>query len=148
MENQFDLYDLPQGHEARFQAKLERQQRRRKTVRRFLGCSAAAAVLAAGLWISSLHPFIGARSPEAVYTAYLEEVGDLYRLFAAHVDDDSVDWETLLRDLTEETVPMYDQLPEDLSDRSKARILRQYYGDILEGADQLRIEMKQQNHRL
>ena len=38
-----------------------------------------------------------------------------------------------VRSLSEEAVPMLDQLPDELSDSEKATILRSYYGSLLDG---------------
>ena len=88
MENRFDLYELSEGHEERFEAKLEaRLARRRRRVPMFWA-TAAAAVLALVLWVGISRPHIQrARTPEAVYTAYLEQIGELYHLLAANASD-------------------------------------------------------------
>lgn len=144
MENRFDLYDLPEGHEARFSAKLEGRLRRRMNVRIFLSWGAAAAVLAALFLLPTRHYFLGARTPAAVYAAYLEKVGDLYQELSAEGDGDADRWVSLMQGITEENVPMYEQLPDDLSDREKTAILKRHYGELLRGADQLRTQMLKQ----
>ena len=47
MENRFDLYDLPEGHEERFQAKLEPRLARARRLTRVFRWTAIAACLAA-----------------------------------------------------------------------------------------------------
>ena len=79
-----------------------------------------------------------ARSPEAVYTAYLEQVGELYKLLAEKDGGNAVEEQAVLKEITEETIPLYDQLPEEMPARERAAILRQHYGGILREANQLR----------
>ena len=116
----------------------------RNNVRRFLVWGAAAAALAALFLVPSRHSFIGARTPEAVYTAYLQEVGDLYQELSAEGDEDTDHWVSLLQGITEENVPMYEQLPDDLSEREKTVILKRHYSQLLRGAAQLRTQMLKQ----
>ena len=140
MENRFDLYELPEGHEARFEAKLNRR-RTRTTVLRWTAAAAGLAVLLwLGVQISS--PVGRAHSPEAVYAAYLQQVGGLYNLLAAKSTDDDT-WESILDELTEETVPLYEQLPDELSRREKTALLKRHYGSILNEARQLKHLNKQ-----
>ena len=145
MENRFDLYDLPEGHEERFEAKLETGllQRRRLKIFRWASVAAAVAVLA-WLFIQSDRHFWRARTPEAVYAAYMKQVGAFYRLLATNSDNETVDWEGILDELTDETIPLYEQLPEEMSEREKTAILKRYYGEILDEAGQLQEEMKKQ----
>lgn len=147
MENRFDLYDLPEGHEDRFQAKLETRLVRTRRLTRVIRWTALAACLAAVLWFGSRtrSPFWAANSPEAVYTAYLEQVGELYELLAANTDDETVDREAVLQELTDETISLYDQLPEEMSEKEKTAVLKEYYGGILDEAGQLKKEMNSKN---
>ena len=39
---------------------------------------------------------------------------------------------------------MYEQRPDDLSDREKTMILKQYYGKLLAGANELKYHMNKQ----
>ena len=133
MENRFDIYELPDGHAARFEEKYGMRLAARGKRRLFLRLAAAAAALAAVLWAGS-----GLRqTPESVYTAYLDKVGKMYITIADAAGSDSALWEDTLRQMTDETFPMYDQLPDELSQRQKTRILKEYYGDILEGAEEM-----------
>lgn len=147
MENRFDLYDLPDGHETRFEAELDRRLKRGRRRARVIRWMAAAAGLAAVLWLGMRsHTHFGqAHSPEAVYTAYLEQVGKLYELVADNSHNDTVDWEALLHELTDENVPLYDQLPEEMSEREKTQLLKHYYGGILDEAGQIQKEMNKEN---
>lgn len=147
MENRFDLYDLPGGHEVRFEKKLDRLLKGNRRRARAIRWMAAAAGLAAVLWFgmrSNTH-FGRAHSPEAVYTAYLEQVGKLYELVADNSDSQTVDWESLLHELTDENVPLYDQLPEEMPAREKTQLLKKYYGGILNEAGQIQKEMNKEN---
>ena len=100
---------------------------------RIIGTIAAAAVMA-GVFVagSSFGHFTG-RNPEAIYLAYMTEVSKLYKDCPM---EDSAAWDEALVQLTEESVPLFEQLPEEMSRREKARILKQYYGDLLNGAKQ------------
>ena len=73
--------------------------------------------------------------PQKVYLAYLDRVEDA-RLALAEREE--YNYEGLLRGMTEEAVPLIEQLPEELSGRQQARILKQYYGEILAGVDKLK----------
>ena len=143
MENRFDLYDLPEGHEERFQAKLEPRLARARRLTRVFRWTAIAACLAAVLWLGSRtrSPFWAANSPEAVYAAYLEQVGELYHLLVNEPGDETVDREAVLEELTQETIPLYDQLPEEMPDQEKIAVLKEYYGGILDEAGQLKKEL-------
>ncbi|MBR1538929.1 MAG: hypothetical protein IJ636_05420 [Bacteroidales bacterium] len=141
MENRFDIYELPEGHEVRFEARLDRRlsrQRRRQVLVRWSAVAAAAAVLLLLLLPGGRSSFLKARTPEGVYTAYLDQVGKFYEMLAENSEDDSVDWVGLLHELTDETVPLYEQLPEELPRREKTAILKEHYGEILREAHQLK----------
>lgn len=147
MDNRFDLFDLPEGHEARFEARCDRRlkrQRRRQLAFRWSAAAAALALVVALNFAGSRSSLLRARTPEAIYTAYLKEVGDLYKLMATNSRDDAIDWEGVLSELTEENVPLYEQLPEEMSRREKTSVLRRYYGGILREAGQLKEINKKQ----
>ena len=150
MENRFDLYDLPEGHEERFEAKLDAGLwRRRIRARIYLG-TAVAAGLAVLLWIGTQarSHFRGAHTPESVYSAYLEQIGELYQLLADNATDNSeaIDWQAVLDELTEETVPLYDQLPEEMPEKEKTAVLKEYYGGLLDEAELIKEEMNRQKN--
>ena len=144
MENRFDIYDLPEGHEARFQLKLDAARNRQRSHRILRWTAVAAAAVAAILCVVQIpagnRHFISARTPEAVYTAYLDKVGSYYEQLASTNALHAEDWEVALASLTNETIPLFDQLPDEMSDREKVRVLKRYYGELLDGAELLQNE--------
>jgi len=141
MENRFDRYELPAGHEERFLVKLDavrpwyQHPAFRVTV---LATAAAAAILCFVLIPAGNRHFLGAHTPEAVYCAYLDKVGHYYEQLAETGATEADEWAESLSALTEETIPLYDQLPDDMPAREKVKVLKQYYGELLDGAERLR----------
>ena len=83
------------------------------------------------LFIRPGDPFRGvSNEPEAIYLAYMDRVAALYR--AMPLEDD------ILREITEEDEPLFAQLPDDISARQRARILKSHYGELLSAARQLK----------
>ena len=142
MDTRFDRYEIPVGHEERFLKKLDAATRpqRRQTVLRWsaLVSAAAAAILAFVLIPAGNRHFLGAHTPEAVYCAYLDKVGHYYEQLARTGATEADEWAESLSALTEETIPLYDQLPDDMPAREKVKVLKQYYGELLDGAERLR----------
>ena len=145
MEKQFDLYDLPEGHEARFLEKLDAATQRRRhnlNLFRWSAFAAAAAVCILLLVPFGNRHFLGAHTPEAVYCAYLDKVDSYYERLADYGASGNSEWEDAFTALTDETIPLFDQLPEEMPTRQKTRILKQYYGELLDGAARLKQEWK------
>ena len=144
---EFDTETPPEGHEQRFLEKAcgttESPFERLKALfgRNRMRWSWAAVALAAAVAAVVLLPagrrsFLGVRNdPQKVYLAYLDRVEAISRTLP---QGDDYNWEGMLRGMTDEAVPMIEQLPEELSGRQQARILKQYYGDILAGVEQLK----------
>lgn len=145
---EFDTETPPEGHEGRFLEKAcgmtESPFERLKALfgRNRMRWSWAAVALAAAVAAVVLLPaggrgaFLGVRNdPQKVYLAYLDRVE---RASRALEGEDDYNWEGMLRGMTEEAVPMIEQLPDELSEREQARILKQYYGEILAGVEQLK----------
>ena len=147
----FDTETPAEGHEERFLARLDVTPLPSPVVRRssnsvirrlrpanLLGAFALAALAVALLVFrpgTSDH-FIGVPdNPEQVYRSYLAQVEKAYLNFSW---EDDYDWESTLDELTEESVSLFEQLPEELSSRRQARILKAYYGDLLDGVQQLK----------
>ena len=92
---------------------------------------AVAACAALLLLIRPGDPFRGvANDPEAIYLAYMDRVADLYQ--ALPLED------AALREITEEEDPLFTQLPGNISNRERSRILKNHYGELLAAARQLK----------
>ena len=97
---------------------------------------ALATLAAAFLIIRPGDPFRGAgNDPEAIYLAYMDRVSRLYQTLPC---EDSELRDATLAEITEEEEPLFTQLPEELSDRERGRILRNHYGRILAAAGQIK----------
>ena len=146
---QFDAAEPAEGHEARFLARLDAQNAPRPApsvwaslrnpFRRSLPWAFALTAAVALLLVirpgASRH-FLGVPdNPERVYRSYLAQVERAYREFPW---EDADGWEQTLDELTEEPVSLYEQLPEELPRRQQARILKAYYGGILDEVRQLK----------
>lgn len=143
---EFDVAEPAEGHEDRFLRRCAPRNDRSVVARDDRswsiwgwGFAVAMAVLAA---VVVLRPaggrgfFFGVgNDPQKVYLAYLDKVESAR---VALADSDEYNWEGILRGMTEEAVPMIEQLPEELSGRQQARILKQYYGEILAGVEKLK----------
>ncbi len=149
---QFDTAEPAEGHEARFLARADnaclfpaggRNALHDAPVRKalFLRPVAWAFALAAVALLLVIRPvasrhFLGVPdNPERVYRSYLAQVERAYREFPW---EDGEEWEQTLDELTEEPVSLYEQLPEELPRRQQARILKAYYGGILDEVNQLK----------
>lgn len=47
--------------------------------------------------------------------------------------EDTSEMKTIIRDISNDTVPLYEQLPDELGDEKKARILKKYFNLKLKG---------------
>lgn len=149
----FDSAELPEGHEGRFEAKLDtllsgaessgREERKRRKTRMGIFSvltTAAAAAVAAVIFTNrpsrEVDWFAGvADDPVAVYMAYSEKIAVMYEeIFTKDLDER---WETTVGSITNENVAMIDQLPDELDDKTKAQILKEYYGELLNGLDKI-----------
>lgn len=132
--------ELPEGDEVRFMAKLSAGRKIRTWI---VSAAACAAALTLGLWLSGtlgsgLRNVSGAEllakagdDPEAIAMVFKEESEAMCREISAKSHGKEID--NNVRSLSEEAVPMLDQLPDELSDSEKATILRSYYGSLLDG---------------
>ncbi len=148
----FDDQDLPFGHETRFEAKLDallkaghetgtaKATGKHRRHFRIFSVLTTAAVIAAVIFINrpsgEVDWFAGvADDPTAVYLTYSEKATSMYREVCTKDIDGRLGM-TAGR-IAEETVPMIDLLPEELDDVSKAAILKEYYGKLLNGLNKI-----------
>ena len=81
-------------------------------------------------------PFRGTgNDPKAIYLAYMDQVAVLYSQLPT---EGGTDWDATLEEMTEEADPLFTQLPDELSRRQQARILKDYYGELLTHARKLK----------
>ena len=129
--DEFDVREPADGHQERFLNRLDQAE---KPVRRPWRVVWGAVALAASLSALFILNPLKSNSPEAIYLAYMEEVSQLYSACPA---DAEADWDEALASLTEESEPLFLQLPDEMSSYRKARVLKAHYASLLEGARQL-----------
>jgi hypothetical protein len=136
--NSFDAELPPSGSRERFMARLEAEKARRKAVRfRHMWMSAAvsaAAVLAALIAFSYFgadkdieRSILAMNSQEAQVIALVEEV--------CPQEMDVV--MSSIRSITFEAIPFTDQLPDELPEKERIRIIKDYYGRKIEALQDL-----------
>ena len=129
--SQLDTALPPEGTQEQF---LLRWETGRKRQRLFYYAVSAAAALALLLALQPWNSFRGTGShPDAVYQRYMALAAEAWEDVAADEQASAA-----LLSLTEEAVPLLEQLPEELSPREQAAILRAYYGDLLAGVDKVK----------
>ena len=148
-----DAAEPASGHESRFLDKLEEAGlTEKKTVviswRRIAVAVACAAAIVAGviifkpsaeLTVKHTDWFANAeKTPEGVYEAYYNQFQkDCQEISAFDTDD-------VLEDITNESIPLLDQLPDELSDAEKVAILEDHYGALLDAVAQYKETLDQQ----
>lgn len=145
---QFDDREPAAGHGQRFLARLDAAAPASPKPARFAGffrhraacirvCALAAACLAAFLLLRPApgNYFRGVSdSPRDIYLAYMDGLARIYEQIPWELD---LDWDAALQGMAEEGTPLFEQLPDELPARRKGRILKAYYGELLDGARQL-----------
>jgi len=129
----FDTGLPSEGAEERFLGRWEAAGRRKVRILRTFVPAAAAAALAVLLllppadrsrdWLRAAD-----NTPEGIYTEYMAQVTKAWKEAGS---DDLLSMQLL--SLTDETVPLVDQLPDELGDDEKTAILREHYNTLLDG---------------
>lgn len=140
---QLDSYEMPQGHKERFMVRLAAQekpvqedtvqkpaQQRRKITfwnrKRIISAASVAAVVAIGL-ITALSPAV----QEAICNYRIQKSAQQIYIVESEImqmlGEDEQYMINNLKTITEEAVPLAEQLPEELSPRQRAEILIRYY---------------------
>jgi len=128
----FDTECPPEGAEERFLRKLDAVRPRVRILRAVLPAAAAAVLAVLLLLPPAGHDRDWLRdagdTPEGIYLSYMGYVSEAW-------DEAGAD-EVLaaqLRSLTEEAIPLIDQLPAELDEASRADIVREHYNTLLNG---------------
>ncbi len=132
---EFDSGDLPAGSRERFMTKLEDSRKRAKSRRRYLFIGPAAGIAACVL----LAIFIGHGRDEVNghsehYMAILTTLNREIISLAMECDEMTADEITMAtRSVIQDTIPLEEQLPDDLPEEEKEMIMREYYEKKAEG---------------
>ena len=71
----------------------------------------------------------------SICQAYYDQMAVMYSdILMTDVDGSK---EAQLMTIAEETIPMIDQLPEEMGEEERALILKEYYSDLLEGIEKI-----------
>lgn len=128
---ELDCQEPAPGHEERFLARLDAvSEKPSRNIRRIVFGTIAAAATLTGVFFAG-RAVLAPRDPSEIYLAYMTEVSKIYQDCPM---EDSEAWDNAIASITEEAVPLFEQLPQEMPRREKARILKQYYGDLLDGA--------------
>ena len=122
---QMSSCEMPQGHKQRFMAKLQMPQRRKITFwnrKRILSIATAAAVVAIILSPPAQDIIYNWQIKKCAQQIYTQE-----SLILQMLGEDEQYMINNLKTITEEAVPLADQLPPELSPKKRAEILIQYY---------------------
>ena len=131
---QFNCGEMPLGHQERFMAKLQAAQAapERKAPRLFSRRSLFAATAAAAAIVIAF--FITTGSPTSDsddYTIAIHEVAEEMYIEEAEImmmlGEDDQHIVNSVKSITEEAIPLSEQLPAELSQEKRAQILREYY---------------------
>ena len=139
---QFNTGELPAGHQDRFMAKLVQSQKTGKmrpfSRRTIFAATAAAAAVIIGAFIALGIPQykieqLNISIQELAQEMYLEET-ELLLMF----QEDEQYMINNVKSITEEAIPLADQLPDELSPEKRAEILREYYKAKTAGLRQIK----------
>ena len=139
---QFNAGELPAGHQERFMAKLAQTKktgRKRPFYHRtiFAATAAAAAVIIGAFIALGIPQYrleqLNISIQELAQEMYLEET-ELLQMFL----EDEQYMINNIKSITEEAIPLADQLPDELSPARRAEILREYYKAKTAGLKQIK----------
>ena len=146
----FNSAELLDGHLDRFIEKMDVQSQHRPNIRRIVWASiAVAAALAAIIFLNHSNGnddlMISGQSHDwfanvgndqvEICQAYYDKVSELYEVILSHNPDGSLD--DSISSIAEEAVPLVDQLPEEMDPEARAAVLKEYYGELLDGLESM-----------
>jgi len=80
-----------------------------------------------------------------ICTTYYDKVAELYEDLLRTSPDS--DLQNTIELISEEKIPMIEQLPEEMEPEARAEVLKEYYGNLLDGLERIR-ERQQKNIRI
>lgn len=158
-DGELDTESLPEGAEERFLSRLRKEGmaadsptppggRRRTFLPRSIAWAVpAAAIILLGVLfgVRTVHKdrtedyFAGiGDDPREVYERYLALVGDSYReIYSNPGAEQFAGLDNDLRSLTEESIPMMEQIPDEVGAKRKSDLMKDYYGTILDAVGRI-----------
>ena len=158
----FNSAELPEGHLERFIGKMDtfssacetgkegKTSETRRTIARMAWAFAAVAAALACIISINRTDWFGSSSLTGHHTdwfanvgndqleichTYYEKVGELYDDILSRNTDGSID--ESIRSIAEETIPLVDQLPDEMDPETRALVLKEYYSDLLDGLERI-----------
>ena len=162
----FDDQEIPEGHLARFEERLEtlryaqgdrmaaqgakvtsRKVRSKTPLVWLASIASAAAVIAAALFINravidspadkAIDWFLGVGDDQAlICQTYYSKAAEIYEEALRGGIDESTEWQMAL--MLRDDAALIDQLPDEMSNEERAEVLKDYYGALLDGMNKMK----------
>ena len=139
----FETDRLPEGHRERFAAKVSRS-RRLTTPLRYAATLAAAALIAAGVFVSNralLSRIDPVLSEIEAFDRNFETLSEQTVFAGQRRGADTAEIRDILQEIRCDSIPLHEQLPDELSDAEKVRILKRYFNLKLKAVKQLQAQL-------
>ncbi len=151
----FNDQELPEGHRERFEARLadaySARSGKKPVIRHSIWWSVGiAAALAAIFFIgrpdtneptqiieSNKDWFAGIGNDQfEICNAYYDKVAEFYETMLKTAPEGEM--ENTIEMVVGETIPLIDQLPDEMEPEARAAVLKEYYGNLLDGLDRIK----------
>ena len=162
----FDDQEIPEGHLARFEERLEtlryaqgdrisaqgakvagRKVRSKTPLLWLASIASAAAVIAAAIFINkaaidspadkAIDWFLGVGDDQAlICQTYYSKAAEIYEEALRGGIDESTEWQMAL--MLRDDAALIDQLPDEMSNEERAEVLKDYYGALLDGMNKMK----------
>jgi len=144
----FETEPPQEGHRERFAAKVSRTSLRSTLPLRYAAMLAAAALIGIGI-------FVGNRALLSRIDPVLSEVETFDRSFETLSEQtvftgqrcgaDTAEIRHILQEIRCDSIPLHQQLPDELSDAEKVRILKRYFNLKLKAVKQLQAQLSDED---
>lgn len=143
----FDYGMLPEGHKTRFLKRLGKRKRQNvKYLYTALASVAAMLIFAVIVYMPSSDDMNFSNKTESEYavlvTSLENDILDLSKKCDKKVAKEAI---KAFKNIIFEAIPLSEQLPEELSDIEKARILRKYYKEKTDGLNRIKCYLAEQS---